>query len=88
MAALEGAMNEAIPIHLMTGLASRAERSKPGPRTNLRGGVVLMLVWIVLEGTFLWNIARPPPGDRAWESTATPRAGALALGSSPLPCSP
>ncbi len=82
-------MNGATPVYLMTSLAPHAEHSKRGPRTNLRGGAVLMLVWILLEGTFLWNIGRPPAGDRAWESTATPQAGALALArSSPLPCSP
>jgi hypothetical protein len=71
VAGLEDAMNGATLIHVMTRLAPRAEQPRRGPRTNLRGGVVLMLVWAVLAGAFLWNITRAPPGAGAWESTAT-----------------
>lgn len=89
MAGLEDAMNGATLIHLMTSLAPRAERPRRGPRTNLRGGVVLMLVWAVLAGTFLYDIARRPPGAGARESAATTLPGALALTwPSPPPRSP
>lgn len=87
MAGLEDAMNGATLIHPMTSLTPRAEQPRRGPRTNLRGGVVLMLAWIVLEGTFLFDVARPPPGAGNWESTATTQPVALAR-SSPPPCSP
>ena len=72
--------------HLMTSLAPHAEQPKPGPRTRLRGGVLLMLAWIVLASTFLFDIARPPPGAGAWESSATTQPGLPALArSSPAP---
>jgi hypothetical protein len=76
-------MNGASLIHPMTSLAPRAEQPRRGPRTNLRGGVVLMLVWIVLEGAFLLDIARPPPGAGNWESNAATQPVALARASPP-----
>jgi len=87
VAGLEDAMDGATLMHPMTSLALRAEQPRRGLRTNLRGGVVLMLVWIVLEGTFLFDIVRPPPGAGNRESTATTQPVALAR-SSPPPCSP
>ena len=80
-------MNGATLIHPMTSLAPRAEQPRRGPRTNVWGGVVLMLAWTVLAGAFLLDVARPPPGAGAWESTATTQPVALAR-SSPPPCSP
>jgi len=80
-------MTGATLVHPVASLAPRAEQPRQGPRTNLRGGVVLMLAWIVLEGAFLLDVARPPPGAGNWESTATAQPVALAR-SSPPPCSP
>ncbi len=80
-------MNGATLIHPMTSLAPRAEQPRRGPRTSLRGGVVLMLAWIVLEGAFLFDVSRPAPGGGNGESTATTQPVALAR-TSPLPCSP
>jgi hypothetical protein len=79
-------MNGATLIHPMTSLASRAEQPRRGPRTTLRGGVLLMLAWIVLEGAFLLDVTRPAPGAGNWESTATAQPVALARASPP--CSP
>jgi len=84
VASLEDAMNGATAIHPMTSLAPRAGQPRLAPRTNLRGGVVLMLVWIVLEGTFLFEVARPPLGAGNLEPTGTTRTVALAR-SSPSP---
>ena len=86
MAGLEDAMNGATPIHAMTSRALRAEQPRRGPRTTLRSGVVLMLAWMALEGAFLFDVARRPPGAGAWESSATAQAGPVALvRSSPAP---
>jgi hypothetical protein len=87
VADLEDAMNGATLIHPMTSLALHAEQPRRGPRTNLRGGVLLMLAWIVLEGAFLFDVARPLPGAGNWESTATTRPVAMAR-ASPPPSSP
>ena len=87
VAALEDAMNGATLIHPTTSLAPRDEQPRLGPRTNLRGGLVLMLAWIVLEGAFLFDVTRPPPAAGAWEPAATTQPVALAR-SSPPPCSP
>ncbi len=82
-------MNGATPIHPMTSLAPRAGQPRRGPRTSLLGGVALMLVWTVLAGTFLVDIARPPPGAGAWGPTATTQPGVRAMArSSPPPRSP
>jgi hypothetical protein len=80
-------MNGATLIHPMTSLASRAEQPRRGPRTTLRGGVLLMLAWIVLEGAFLLDVARPLPGAGNWESAATTQP-LVVVRSSPPPCSP
>lgn len=84
MAGLEDAMNGATLIHPMTSLAPRAEQPRRGPRTTLRGGVLLMLAWMVLEGAFLLDVTRPAPGA---ESTATTQPLAVVRSSLP-PCSP
>lgn len=82
-------MNGATSIHTMTNLFSRAEQPRRVLRTTLRGGVVLMLAWILLEGAFLFDVTRPPPGVGAREPTATTQMGALAQArSSQAPCSP
>jgi len=60
---------------MTTSLAPRAGQPSRGPRTSVRGGVVLMLLWTVLAGTFLLDIARPPPGAGAWESPAPTTRG-------------
>jgi hypothetical protein len=49
--------------------------------------VVLMLVWMVLEGAFLFDVSRPLPGAGNWESTAATQPVALAR-ASPPPSSP
>jgi hypothetical protein len=84
VASLEDAMNAASAIHPMASLVPRGERPWGGPRTKLRGGVVLMLAWIVLEGTFLFEVARPKLGAGNSESTATTQPVVLAR-SSPSP---
>lgn len=76
-------MNGATLIHPMTSLAPRAGQPMRGPRTSLRGGVALMLVWIVLESAFLFDVARPSPGAGNRESTAAIRPVALARFSPP-----
>jgi len=64
-------MNGATLIHPMTSLALRAERPGRGPRASARGGLVLMLAWMALQGAFLLDVSRPPPGAGAGKSTAT-----------------
>jgi hypothetical protein len=82
-------MNRATSIHPMTNPFSRAEQPRRVLRTNLRGGVALMLAWILLEGAFLFDVTRRPPGVGARESAATTQVGALAQArSSQAPCSP
>jgi len=84
VASLEDAMNRGTAIQPTASLAPRAEQPRLGPRTNLRGGVVLMLAWIVLEGAFLFEVARPQRGARNLKSSATTQAVVLAR-SSPSP---
>ncbi len=81
MAGLEDAMNGATPIRSTTSTAPRAGQPRLEPRTNLRGGVLLMLAWAVLAAVFLFDVARPAPGAGAGESNATTQAGYLARSS-------
>jgi hypothetical protein len=83
VAGLEYAMNGASLIHPMTSLAPRAERPWRGPRTTLRGGVLLMLAWMVLEGAFLLDVTRPAPGAGNRESSATIQPLAVVRSSPP-----
>ncbi len=74
-------MNVATPIRPTTSPTGRGGQPRLGPRTNLWGGVVLMLAWSVVAGMFLFDIARPPRGAKARESNTTSQAGSLALSS-------
>lgn len=52
-------MNTATLMHPMTSLARRAEPPRRVPRTGLRGALVLALLFAVLAGSFLYDVARP-----------------------------
>lgn len=81
-------MNATTLLHPMTHLARRAERPRRAFRSGPRGGVALLLAWIMISGAFLLDVARTARAAEAREASRPTRSDAMAQATSPLPCSP